>query len=52
MSRWLRDPSGVYAYDDCAWLSLGHGGVALSVEDVVPAFVLRDHVVADLRSRV
>lgn len=52
MRRWLKDPNGVLAYDRLAWMGLGHGGVALQVEDVVPAFVLRDHVVEDLRSRL
>jgi hypothetical protein len=52
LRSWLHDPDGEFAYDDLAWLDLGHGGVALHVDEMVPAFVLRDHVVADLRSRV
>lgn len=52
LSGWLRQPAGVLAYDGCAWLDLGYGGVALHVDDLVPAFVLRDHIVADLRTRV
>jgi hypothetical protein len=49
---WLHKPTRVFAYDDVAWLDLGHSGVALHVDEMVHACVLRDHVVADLRSRL
>ena len=51
LRRWLHAPEGVYAYDDLAWLRIGTG-VALAVDDTVPAFPLTGHVLASLRERV
>jgi hypothetical protein len=48
LSAWLRTPTGDYCYDEIAWLNLG-SGVAICIEDVVPAFVLGDAVVSSLR---
>lgn len=48
---WLREPGGVYAYDEMAWLATGNG-VALAIDDVVPPWVLADHVLVGLRERL
>jgi hypothetical protein len=48
---WLRRPEGVLAYDELAWLTVGNG-VALAIDDIVPAWVLAEHVLVDLRQRV
>lgn len=52
LRRWLRTPTGVLAYDDCAWFDLGDEGIALHIDDLVPAFPLREHIVSSLRSRI
>ena len=51
LRAWLHDPAGVYAYDELAWLQVGDG-VALAIDDLVPAYVLADQVLRDLRERV
>lgn len=51
LRAWLREPEGVYAYDEMAWLRVGNG-IALAIDDIVPAYVLADHVLRDLRERV
>jgi hypothetical protein len=51
LRAWLRAPTGVFAYDDLAWLGVG-GRVALALDDIGPAWVLADHVLAGLRERV
>jgi hypothetical protein len=51
LRAWLRRPGGVYAYDDIAWLATGNG-IALAIDDIVPAWVLADHVLEGLRERV
>ena len=48
---WLRAPGGVYAYDEMAWMAAGNG-VALVIDDVVPPWVLADHVLQGLRECV
>jgi hypothetical protein len=52
LRQWLRTPSGVLSYDDCAWFDLGDEGIALHIDELVPAFPLRDHIVSSLRSRI
>jgi hypothetical protein len=51
LRAWLRRPDGVFAYDDMAWLATGNG-VALAIDDVVPAWVLTDSVLEGLREQV
>lgn len=48
---WLREPEGVYAYDRIMWLCAGNG-VALAIDDLVPAWPLADPVLAELRGYV
>ena len=52
LHNWLRDPVGAYAYDEMMWMSLGGFGVALAIDDVVPAWPLSDAVVENLRAYV
>ena len=51
LRAWLREPQGVYAYDEIAWLGVSNG-VALAIEDVVPAWVLDDQVLNGLREEL
>jgi hypothetical protein len=48
---WLREPEGVYAYDELYW-SRAANGVMLAIDDVVPAWPLADHVLAEIRELV
>jgi hypothetical protein len=51
LRQWLRNPEGVYVYDDMSWMVTGNG-IALSLGDVVPSWPLEDHVLAGIRERV
>jgi hypothetical protein len=52
LRRWLRDPNGMYAYDEMAWMHGPMTGIALAIDDIVPPSWLPDHVVARLREAV
>lgn len=51
LAAWLREPEGVYTYDDVTWLPVPYG-IALGIENLVPLWPLADSAVADLRAAV
>jgi hypothetical protein len=48
LRQWLRHPEGVYAYDEMAWLTVADG-IALAIDDMLPPWVLDNHVLSGLR---
>jgi hypothetical protein len=53
LRAWLTAPAGVYAVDDLVWIPAPTGrGVALAIDDVVPATWLPDAAVAALRESI
>lgn len=51
LHAWLREPEGAYAYDGMMWMRTGNG-VALAIDDIVPAWPLADAVLAALRAYI
>jgi hypothetical protein len=48
LRSWLRDPQGIYEYDDMAWLWNGYA-VGVCIRNMLPTNLLRPHVVENLR---
>lgn len=51
LHHWLRDPDGMFAYDQMAWMPAGNG-IALAIDDEVPMWPLQDEALSRLRELV
>jgi hypothetical protein len=48
LGAWLRAPEGSFAYDDLTWFAAGPG-IALAVDNAVPAWFLDEQLLTTLR---